>query len=964
MISNSDPIDSLFSELIDKNPSVFQRAFEHSSIGRTLTHVDGRLLRVNAAMARLLGYTQDDLMQFSLDKVTHPEDLAASYEAMRCLKAGEQQDYRLEKRYLHRSGSVIWALVNTTLMRDSDGQPLCFITDIFNMTEQKQVERALLRSNRTYRALNRCNKALLRADQEEALFQQICDIMVKEAGYKVCWVGEATQNETLSVRVVSQCGFAQDNLNAMDTTWANTERGQDPTATCIRTQQPVLAQDIALDSDMAIWRETALKAPLVSCLSVPLITNGSVFGALTLYANESEAFNDEEVELLTQLAQDLSFGMLTLRARREHKKAKNTLQKTQKLLNESQRIAKVGGWEFDVSAGKVLWTEEVYRMHGLPLDYNPSHLEEAIQFYAPEDQERINTAFKRAVEQGKTYDLELQLNTAQGQTIWVRTDGHAEIRDGKVSRVFGNIMDITERKQAEEKLEASVKLLQSVLENIPVRVFWKDRAFKYLGCNTAFAQDAGMESPKDLLGKDDFQMAWRTQAEMYRANDKAVIDTQISIIGVEEPQTTPEGKTIWLRTSKVPLYKSSNEVIGILGVYEDITEYKQAKIERQRLREELNHSQKMEAIGRLAGGVAHDFNNMLSVIQGYTELALMQIKSEERLFRPLNEIHDAAVRSAALTRQLLAFAHKQPSTPQVIDLNKTVTGMLKMLGRLIGENIQLVWVPGAELWQVLIDPSQVDQILVNLIVNARDAIESGGKVTIETSNVTLDESYCRLHGTGSSGNYVRLAVSDNGCGMSKALLARIFEPFFTTKEKGAGTGLGLSTVYGIVKQNKGQIYIYSEPGLGSTFKIYLPVTLMSTEQDPSAKAMPTPGGGETILLVDDEPGILSMAREILVEYGYQVITAASPREALAAASEYTSPIHLLLTDVIMPEMSGKDLSLQLTHQRPELRTLYMSGYTDNVITANNALPDSVAFLQKPFSVQSLAVNVRQALDTQ
>lgn len=387
------------------------------------------------------------------------------------------------------------------------------------------------------------------------------------------------------------------------------------------------------------------------------------------------------------------------------------------------------------------------------------------------------------------------------------------------------------------------------------------------------------------------------------------------------------------------------------------------RIREMELEGQLVQAAKMESVGRLAGGVAHDFNNMLGVILGHAELALEQLDRTHPVFNDLVEIRQAAERSANLTRQLLAFARKQTVTPKPLDLNKTIEGMLQMLKRLIGENIELIWKPGDLSDLLLIDPSQVDQILANLCVNARDSIRDMGKVTIETGAVSFDEAYCNDHTDHLPGSFVMLSVSDTGCGMSAETLDCIFEPFFTTKEPGMGTGLGLATVYGIVRQNNGFIRVCSEPGRGSTFNIHLPryrATTTSTPENPGARS-PEPAQ-ETVLLVEDEPGILSMITMMLKKQGYTVLPASNPSEAILIAKNYGGRIDLLLTDVVMPEMNGRDLAKTLTDSRPNLKRLFMSGYTADVIAPHGVLDRGVHFIQKPFSMKNLAIKLREVLE--
>jgi signal transduction histidine kinase/CheY-like chemotaxis protein len=394
----------------------------------------------------------------------------------------------------------------------------------------------------------------------------------------------------------------------------------------------------------------------------------------------------------------------------------------------------------------------------------------------------------------------------------------------------------------------------------------------------------------------------------------------------------------------------------------DISERKRAEAEKEKLHAQLLHAQKMESVGRLAGGIAHDFNNMLGVILGNVELALEEIDAEDPLHADLDEIRKAAQRSSDLTRQLLAFARKQTIAPRVLDLNEAISGMLTMLKRLIGEDIDLVWLPGEDLSSVKMDPSQLDQILANLSVNARDAISGNGKVTIETGNFSFDDAYCADHPGYVPGSYVMMAVSDNGCGMSKEVSDHIFEPFFTTKSMGEGTGLGLATVYGIIRQNDGFINVYSEPGRGTTFRISLPVYAEKVSLDETALTADYVGGKETILLVEDEEAILRLGKRLLERFGYRVLAAGTPGEALNLAEQYTGEIDLLMTDIIMPEMNGRELAATMHSRHPELKCLYTSGYTDNVIARHGVLEEGLHFIQKPYSMKDLADKVREALE--
>ncbi len=403
------------------------------------------------------------------------------------------------------------------------------------------------------------------------------------------------------------------------------------------------------------------------------------------------------------------------------------------------------------------------------------------------------------------------------------------------------------------------------------------------------------------------------------------------------------------------------------ALLKEIAERKRMEQEKEKLDVQLRQFQKMEAVGQLAGGVAHDFNNMLSVIIGHVEMIMDKVDPTQPFFADLEEIHMAANRSADLTRQLLTFARKQTVAPEVLDMNVTIEKLLKMLKRLIGEDVDFVWRLGTEIWPVTMDPSQMDQILTNLCVNARDAIAGVGKITVETGNSTLNDEFCATLTDCVPGDYVRISVSDSGCGMDKFMLTHIFEPFFTTKEVGAGTGLGLATVYGAIKQNNGCVEVYSEPGKGTVFTIYLPRFKDGgkvREGSRKRSAEPDVRGQQTILLVEDEPTILEMTTTMLQLLGYTVMAANTPGKAMSMVEKFTPEIHLLITDVIMPEMNGRELAEKLITDKKGMRCLFMSGYTSDIIANQGVLVEGTHFIQKPFSTKDLALKIREVLNTE
>jgi PAS domain S-box-containing protein len=509
-------------------------------------------------------------------------------------------------------------------------------------------------------------------------------------------------------------------------------------------------------------------------------------------------------------------------------------------------------------------------------------------------------------------------------------------------------------REAQEGLRRSELNFRSLVTNAPYGICRCDATGQILDANPAFLRMLGYSSVSELAGRHLGTMYSDAQ-QWFELADRLRSEAPFNGLTAEWKRKD-DTKTV-VRVSGRSV-SDDEEGTAFELFAEDVTE-------RRALEQQLQQSQKMEAVGRLAGGIAHDFNNLLMVISGYSEFLLERLGSEPALRSPAQEIASAAERASSLTRQLLAFSRKQMLAPKMLDLNSVVTENVRMLKRMIGEDIDLVMIPAGQLGQVRADSGQIEQVIMNLAVNARDAMPSGGKLTIETSNVTLDEEYARVHTPVPAGEYVMLAISDTGMGMDSETQSHIFEPFFTTKGP-KGTGLGLSTVYGIVKQSGGYIWVYSESGKGTTFKIYLPRVAGAGESVAQTVAQPAAvraePGTETILLVEDEANLRYLAKQFLEKLGYKVIEAADGAVAMQIVVAHEGMIHLLLTDVIMPGMNGRELAQRVTEIRPNIRVLYMSGYTENVIGHNGTLDAGVHLLQKPFNLRDLKDRVREVLD--
>ncbi|MBI1967608.1 MAG: PAS domain S-box protein [Gemmatimonadetes bacterium] len=511
-----------------------------------------------------------------------------------------------------------------------------------------------------------------------------------------------------------------------------------------------------------------------------------------------------------------------------------------------------------------------------------------------------------------------------------------------------------ERKRAEERLRDSERRFRALIEHSSdaIALFGPDGAIRYGSPATTRVLGYALD---EFVGRNAFEFIHPDDQPLVRERLTDALQRPGAQVSVHARVRHQDGSWHLLQGVFTNLLDDP-DVGAIVNNYYDITE-------SRRLEDQLRQAQKMEAVGRLAGGLAHDFNNILTAIAGYSDLLLEDLPLQDPRREDVEEIRKAAERAAALTRQLLAFSRRQVLQPKVIDLNAVVASAEKLLRRLIGEDVTLATRLEPALWAVRADPGQIEQVIVNLAVNARDAMPQGGQLTIETANTLLDQAYADEHQPVTAGEYVMLAVTDTGIGMDKETQAHIFEPFFTTKERGKGTGLGLAMVYGIVKQSGGFIWVYSEPEQGTTFKSYLPRVVESVEAAPSEPARaPRTAGSETILLAEDEEAVRRVARETLTRHGYTVLQAPAGAVALALAGNYQDAIHLLLTDVVMPGMSGRQLADRLTALRPGLKVLYMSGYTDDAIVREGRLEPGLAYLQKPFRPDALARKVREVLD--
>jgi two-component system cell cycle sensor histidine kinase/response regulator CckA len=603
------------------------------------------------------------------------------------------------------------------------------------------------------------------------------------------------------------------------------------------------------------------------------------------------------------------------------------------------------------------WSRQAEQLFGWKAEEVLGKHPHEIGFIYAEDAEAVNRIIASLLEGSRLASVNRNRNyTKSGAVIeceWYESALFDET--GRLISILSLVQDVTAREQAKQALQESEERFRATFEQAAVGLAHVGLDGHWLRVNQKLC---------DIIGYSFEELGELTLQQFIYADDRPtnreqvrrLIGGEIQTYSLEQRLIRKDVSLVWVNATVSLLRNSSGQPKYFIGVVQDITERKQ-------LEEQYRHAQKMEAVGRLAGGVAHDFNNLLTVINGYSDLALRSLTEFDPLHKSIREIRKAGERAARLTHQLLAFSRQQILQPEILDLNEVITDISKMLTRLIGEDIELVIITKTGLGRVKADPGQMEQVIMNLAVNARDAMPHGGKLTIDLANVELDDDFALRHLRLAPGSYVRLAISDTGVGMDKETLNRIFEPFFTTKEQGKGTGLGLATVYGIVSQSGGSILVYSEPGWGTTFKIYLPQIKEVSQPSPVSLPQEHPSRrGETILLVEDEPGVRNLVRDTLKEDGYIVLEANNSAEALLLSEQHPGPIHLLFTDVVMPGLSGRQLAERLLPQRPGLKILYMSGYTDDAIVRHGVLEPGVVFLHKPFTPQILTRKVREVLD--
>ncbi|MBI1390634.1 MAG: PAS domain S-box protein [bacterium] len=873
---------------------------------------NGVVTLINRMGCQTLGYPEEEIIGFPwFEKFIAPSDRKTLSKAFQTLLENETEKYEwFENGVVTQSGEIREILWRNRILYDSSGAVVGTLSSGEDVTERKRAERALRDSEARYRSIVE--------DQTDFVVRWNRDFTIQFANQAYCQYFGLTRKQVIGVNFLDLIPDA-DRESVVEKIRSLTK--DHPTR----------------EDEHRAWRH----------------------GEIVWQHWIDRAIFDETGKVLEyqSVGRDIT----------DRKNAEMALQESQLRLELALQGANLGIWDWYPQTGLAYVNEQWENLLGYSMPEFTQSIEMWLSLIHPDDKRAILRAWYDHL-RGRTpmFEMEYRLMTKTGEWKWVLDRGKVVERDesGKPVRASGSQLDITDRKLFEHELAERNDFIETILNNLPIGIAVNQRLNgEALYINDRYVEIHGW--PREVLKDRNafyhylFPDPVLREYWMKRIYDDIVSGdpARMKWDGLQIANQNQDQRTINL--SCIPIETQQINIFAVI----DVSEQKQAEEEKRKLEDQLRQTQKIDAVGRLAGGIAHDFNNLLVAILGYSDMAVTMLDAASPVRKHILEVKKAGERAEALTRQLLAFSRKQVMQPRVIDLNDLIIEMDGMLRRLIGENIELKTIPDPNLGSIVADAGQIEQVLVNLAINSRDAMPDGGSLTIETSNVELDEAYVKRHPEAHLGPHVMLAVSDDGVGMDRNTLERVFEPFFTTKEKGKGTGLGLSMVYGIVKQSGGNIWIYSEPGQGTSVKIYLPL-VEGEEEDLNT---PRPeilelNGNETVLVVEDETLVRELIVQTLEQHGYRVLSASRGDEALQAINKQKGDIHLLLTDVVMPGISGRELANQALKILPDMKVLYISGYTENAIVHHGVLDTGLQFLQKPFTAGVLLRKIRRILD--
>jgi PAS domain S-box-containing protein len=862
----------------------------------------------------------------------------------------------LESINLHQDGHRVILETNAVPVIDQEGNFRGYHGINRDITERKHAEEALARVNLALRTLSATNQTLLRARDEQTLMEEMCRVMVEVGGYHLAWVGFAEDDKR--VRPVASRGADAEFFDNLNIRWDETALGRGPTGTAIRLGIPVTCSNVQTDPDYAPWQELAHRHGYASTVALPLRLDGAVIGALNIYAVEPDVFDKDVVELLNEAADDLAYGITMRRAEAKHERARADVQRLEKqntlILNSVGEgifgLDRTGHATFINPAGAAMLQLTAEEIIGQDMHILHHHTKADGTPY-PREECPIYAAYQDGVVHHVADEVFWRKDGTNLSVEYVSTP----IRDeqGELAGAVVSFSDITERKKSEE-------FIKNILECVDEGFIIIDRDFRILSANKAYSKIVEMPIDK-IIGKHCYEILYHISMPCSESDRDCAVQkvfaTGKSHSAIHQCEDTKEGVT-YIETKAYP-YSTDNsgKVITAIETLVDITE-------KYKLEDQLRQAQKMEAIGTLAGGIAHDFNNMLAPILGYSEMALARISPSDPLAADLQQVITAAGRAKGLVQQILAFSRQAPQERKPLQPQLVVQEALKLLRASLPSTIEIREEIPADCGTIQADPTQLHQIIMNLGTNAYHAMrETGGVLGVRLTKVTIDDAGTVPGSELEPGEYVMIDVSDTGCGMEQKMLAHIFDPYFTTKVKGEGTGLGLSVVHGIVKSYQGHIAVYSEPGKGSSFHVYLPRMAESPSLNAAVHSEAIPTGTERLLVVDDEEVLATMLQLILQGLGYQVRSFRNSLEALAHIEQNPMAVDLLITDMTMPHLTGFELAHKALALRPDLPVILCTGFSDLINKEQAQALGIRDYLMKPVSIRDLGQAVRTALDT-
>jgi PAS domain S-box-containing protein len=957
----------------------FSGAFHHAPIGVALVAPDGHWLKVNRALCQLLGYSEAELLARTFQELTHPDDLAASLEFVRQALAGGIPGYQMEKRYIHKDGQFITILLSVSLVRDDAGQPLYFISQIQDITERKQAELMLSRTNRALQMLTSINERLIRTADERSLLAETCRVAVNIGGYCMAWVGYAREDEAHTIEPMAFAGAENGYLSNIKLSWSEaTPGGRGPAGQAIRSGLPVVCDDITAAGHAFAWQEEARQRDYRGVICLPLRDGEAkrTFGLLALYSATVNRVDQIEIKLLQDLADDLAFGICHLRSQNENKRIQSAVLQVAAGVSAStgteffQQLVRSMAGALEARAGFVSQLQPgepamartiaavvggetmknfSYEITGTPCE----GLLTADECVIPEKaSERFPRAANLAALGGQAYVGRRLLNS-KGEVL-----GQLFVLFDKPLRQIGFVTSTLqifaaraaaelERQQADWQVREQAALLDAASDGIIL----KDMHDRILYWNRGARQIYGWTA-EEVIGKTSGELL-AAEPEAYAAAKRELL--QNGFWRGEMLRRAKDGALITVEAHWTLVHDQEGQPKSILAINTDITERK--KLETQFLR-----VQRMESIGTLAGGIAHDLNNVLAPILMSVHM-LQETSTSEEDQKLLTALKASALRGAELIKQVLAFARGTEGRRVPIQLVHIIQDIQIIVRDTFPKSIEFAFQRPRELWPVTGNPTQLHQVFMNLCVNSRDAMPAGGRLEISLENVQMDEIYAGLSGEVKSGPYVRVTVSDTGVGISKEIQAQIFDPFFTTKEIGKGTGLGLSTVQSIVKSHGGFIDVTSRPDKGTQFKVYLPAhpEAPAAEADPAKPAALHRGANRLVLVVDDEDSIRAVTEKILKKFGYRVLLAANGAEAVSLFAQHRGEIALVFTDMAMPVMDGPSAIAALRAIDPHVKIIGCSGHASTGRVANIAECGLKYFIHKPYSAETMLKIFDEAL---